>query len=386
MNYSLAGVFFPPIQKINQGESIVIYGYGNVGRQYIATLSGMRICHILFAVDANYDKIEKGWLGVEVKAPKSILSEPEARILLAIGSRTVARQIMGMLKAWGIAENRIIYEYPEFSPFPMPVAVERKALDNYAERERYCDYFKELHSLLITKQCVDGELVRVGGSNDGGYVMSEAALNGGIAYSFGINDDVAWDSDMVKRGYDIYMYDHTISALPEECARFHFDRKGISAGSISVAPLFTLEDLLRENGHSGIQHMVLKMDVEGAEWGFLHSTSSDVLQQFDQIVFELHGLLKLDKQEVILAALRKINATHQLVHIHANNYSNAVSLSGRVMADAIEVTYIRRDVCDFRVWKPIYPLILDAPCWKYLSDILLGNWNDSDYFIHGDIE
>lgn len=386
MNYSLAGVFFPPIQKINQGESIVIYGYGNVGRQYIATLSSMRICNILFAVDANYDKIEKGWLGVEVKAPKSILSEPEARILLAIGSRTVARQIMGMLKAWGIAENRIIYEYPEFSPFPMPVAVERKALDNYAERERYCDYFKELHSLLITKQCVDGELVRVGGSNDGGYVMSEAALNGGIAYSFGINDDVAWDSDMVKRGYDIYMYDHTISALPEECARFHFDRKGISAGSISVAPLFTIEDLLRENGHSGIQHMVLKMDVEGAEWGFLHSTSSDVLQQFDQIVFELHGLLNLDKQEEILTALRKINATHQLVHIHANNYSNAVSLSGRVMADAVEVTYLRRDVCDFRAWKPIYPLILDAPCWKYLPDILLGNWNDSNYFINGDIE
>lgn len=375
MNYSLAGVFFPPIQKINQGESIVIYGYGNVGRQYIAILSGMRICHILFAVDANYDKIEKGWLGVEVKAPKSILSEPEARILLAIGSRTVARQIMGMLKAWGIAENRIIYEYPEFSPFPMPVAVERKALDNYAERERYCDYFKELHSLLITKQCVDGELVRVGGSNDGGYVMSEAALNGGIAYSFGINDDVAWDSDMVKRGYDIYMYDHTISALPEECARFHFDRKGISAGSISVAPLFTLEDLLRENGHSGIPHMVLKMDVEGAEWGFLHSTSSDVLQQFDQIVFELHGLLNLDKQEEILAALRKINATHQLVHIHANNYANSVSWGELVVSDAIEVSYIRRGICSFFDWHPIYPLTLDAPCWKEVSELVLGNWN-----------
>ena len=205
--------------------------------------------------------------------------------------------------------------------------------------------------------------------------MSEAALNGGIAYSFGINDDVAWDSDMVKRGYDIYMYDHTISALPEECARFHFDRKGISAGSISVAPLFTLEDLLRENGHSGIQHMVLKMDVEGAEWGFLHSTSSDVLQQFDQIVFELHGLLNLDKQEEILAALRKINATHQLVHIHANNYANSVSWGELVVSDAIEVSYIRRGICSFFDWHPIYPLTLDAPCWKEVSELVLGNWN-----------
>ena len=188
MKNCVMGVFLPPMHKIMPRENLIIYGYGNVGRQYISVLSGMGIGHILFAVDANYDKIEKDWLGVEVKAPKSILSEPEARILLAIGSRTVARQIMGMLKVWGIAEERIIYEHPELSPFPMLVAVERKALDNYAEKEIYDDYLKELHSLLITKQCVDGELVRVGGSNDGGYVMSEAALNGGIAYSFGIND------------------------------------------------------------------------------------------------------------------------------------------------------------------------------------------------------
>ena len=386
MKNCVMGVFLPPMHKIMPRENLIIYGYGNVGRQYISVLSGMGIGHILFAVDANYDKIEKDWLGVEVKEPKSILSESEARILLAIGSRTVARQILEMLKVWGIAEERIIYEHPELSPFPMLVAVERKALDNYAEKEIYDDYLKELHSLLITKQCTEGELVRVGGNNDGGYVMSEAALNGSVAYSFGINDDVAWDRDMVEYGYDIYMYDHTISALPEECEQFHFARKGISAGAISVGPLFTLEDLLRENGHIGIKHMVLKMDVEGAEWGFLHSISSDVLQQFDQIVFELHELLRIEKQEEILAALRKINATHQLVHIHANNYSNVVNWGERYMADAIEVTYIRRDVCDFSAWKPIYPLVLDAPCWKYLPDIPLGAWNDRDYFIKEDNE
>ena len=373
---NIAGVFFPPIQKINQGEDIIIYGYGNVGHQYVSALLGMDFCNVLFAVDANYDKIEKGWSGVEVKKPESILDEPEARILLAISSRTMASQIIEMLKEWGIAEERIIYELPKLSPFPVPVVVERKAVETCAEIAKYHDYFREIHSLLQTKQCADGELVRVGGSNDGGYVMSEVALNGGIAYSFGINDDVAWDRDMAKHGYDIYMYDHTISALPEESARFHFDRKGISVGNISVAPLFTLEDLLRENGHIDIQHMVLKMDVEGAEWGFLHSTSSDVLQQFDQIVFELHGLLNLDKQEEILAALRKINATHQLVHIHANNYANSVSWGELVVSDAIEVSYIRRGICSFFDWHPIYPLTLDAPCWKEVSELALGNWND----------
>ena len=31
--------------------------------------------------------------------------------------------------------------------------------------------------------------------------MPDVFRGGGIAYSFGINDDVSWDEDMAKRGY-----------------------------------------------------------------------------------------------------------------------------------------------------------------------------------------
>lgn len=35
------------------------------------------------------------------------------------------------------------------------------------------------------------------------------------AYSFGINDDISWDIDVAKRGVHCYMYDYTITSIPD---------------------------------------------------------------------------------------------------------------------------------------------------------------------------
>ena len=39
--------------------------------------------------------------------------------------------------------------------------------------------------------------------------------------------------------------------------------------------------------------MILKMDVEGAEWDFLDTVDTKTLKQFDQIVFEYHELNRI---------------------------------------------------------------------------------------------
>ena len=57
------------------------------------------------------------------------------------------------------------------------------------------------------------DLVRTGKHYDGGYIMLDDFHAGDIAYSFGICDDVSWDKDMASRGYDIFMYDHTIDMI-----------------------------------------------------------------------------------------------------------------------------------------------------------------------------
>ena len=238
------------------------------------------------------------------------------------------------------------------------------------------NYYSELHKLLHIAKVKDFELVRVGPANDGGYIMLDDFHGSKIAYSFGICDDVRWDKDMTSRGYDVFMYDHTIENLPEENSRFHWQKLGIIDGKTQDERLKTLEYLLEQNHHENEKNMILKMDVEGAEWGFLQSVSSDVLKQFDQITFELHNLINPENPELLLEALRKINKTHQLIHLHGNNFSDYINVGGKNFARAAEASYVLREKYNFSGnYDGELPLTIDNPDTDFLPEIISGLWN-----------
>lgn len=180
----------------------------------------------------------------------------------------------------------------------------------------------------------------------------------GIAYSFGISGDVSWDRDMAERGYDIFMYDPTIANLPEERLEFHFFRKGI-AGAAS-GEYDTLEHFIQQNHHEAVRHMILKMDVEGAEWDALLTCPEEVLQSFDQIVMEFHGMTFAKDAEKRLATLRKLARTHIPIHVHANNCGDEYIIDGRWYTEAWEVTYALRTGHSFVPGGALYT-DLDAP-------------------------
>ena len=78
---------------------------------------------------------------------------------------------------------------------------------------------------------------------------------------------------MAQRGYEIFMYDMTIDGLPQENEHFHFFKEGIAGTEIKERNLNTLSNFIKRNGHEDKTNMILKMDVEGAEWGFLSTIS-----------------------------------------------------------------------------------------------------------------
>lgn len=242
------------------------------------------------------------------------------------------------------------------------------------------DYYRELHSLLRIDSVEGFGLVRIGRDNDGGYIMLDD-FPGGIAYSFGICDDVSWDKDMAERGYDVFMYDHTINGLPESNPRFHWSKLGISNGSSQDERLKTLEELITANGHEEEQDMILKMDVEGAEWGFLERVNPETLAQFSQMTFEIHGVVNPQQTERVLNVLRKINTTHQLIHLHANNNGNYVSAGGKVFSTLFEVSYVLRGKYKFSSDYDVnLPLEIDIPNSNSYPEIPLGHWNRKPEF------
>lgn len=218
------------------------------------------------------------------------------------------------------------------------------------------------------------EWMRIGRANDGGYLMIplEHASNG-VAYSFGICDDTSWDHDMAKMGYEVYQYDHTIDKLPEENPMFHWEKIGIT-GSLETDELKELSTLLKANGHFSLKHMILKLDVEGAEWDVFANITEDVLKSFDEIVVEYHGILDYKNCCNIQKALSNVHTTHAPIHVHANNYGKLDFCGDIVMPDVLEVTYINRNICETVKMNIALPLELDMPCCKSRAEICLGNW------------
>ena len=239
------------------------------------------------------------------------------------------------------------------------------------------EYYSELQELLHISKPEGFELVRVGKGHDGAYVMLDDFHAGNAAYSFGIGNNVLWDDDIASRGYDVFMYDHTIDGLPEENPRFHWSKLGIADGHTQDDRLKTLDELIKINHHENKRNMILKMDVEGAEWGFLEQVSSETLSQFGQMTFEFHNIINNENPERVLSAFRKINQTHQLIHIHACNNGGYISFGHKKFCALFECTYVLRSQYRFSENYDVnLPLSIDEVSFKLFPEIELGRWNE----------
>ena len=238
------------------------------------------------------------------------------------------------------------------------------------------NYIKRMRNLLQVMDVCDGEYCRIGRDYDGGYTMLNDFAKCRIAYSIGICDDVSWDKDMANLGMDVYMYDHTIEGLPESNDKVHWFKIGLAGIYREATPMLkTLPMLLEENGHSQTNNMVLKMDIEGAEWEVLANIDEAILKQFSQIAFEFHGLNNLAQESIITAALQKLNSVHQLVHVHGNNWEGYKMADGLVLPDALECTYLNKAQYDFKPSNKFFPLAIDQINNPWKPEIVLGKWS-----------
>jgi hypothetical protein len=221
---------------------------------------------------------------------------------------------------------------------------------------------REVYSTLklLTPYDIDLRKARYGNERDGCYILADLPPREDII-SFGISHDVAFEMDMARQGRNIFMYDHTIAESPAQHSRFNFHRRGICAEGQSSPDLATLETHLGQIKPSS-DRLILKLDVEGHEWGVFATICDETLERFDQILVELHWLdnLRIDTfRNTVKQALTNINSQFTLFHVHANNCRELSVVEGFMVADVIEVSYVRTSLVRRKPSTIVYPSSLN---------------------------
>ena len=330
-------------------KEIIIWGIGNNGKLCIDALRTENI-NIAYIVDKNssLDKYE----GIDVNRPEYLRDDSDRssyHVIVSMYDKEAVDEVRRMLYQWQIYKDNVII-FPNIRELCMR------------------EVWKQLR-IMSTEY----ELVRIGGSNDGGYVMADV-FDGRVAYSFGIGKDYTWDESMAERGYQVFMYDYSVDKITSLNQHLHFKAMGI--GCEKIGKLDTLQAFIEENGHEQEQDMILKMDIEGGEWDVFDALADSIILKFQQIVLELHGANNLSQFDKVLRVLSKLSSTHNVIHVHANNVQDYEN-SKEDLPYFLEVTWLLKGENDkVEVAEDVeLPLSIDNRNIPEKKEIELGKWN-----------
>lgn len=224
------------------------------------------------------------------------------------------------------------------------------------ERDRLAALIRSLRPIRA-----DSELIRVGPSGDGGYLVPDDLKGIEFAYSPGVSDESGFEADLALRGMKVFLADYSVDGPAQSSDRFDFRKKFV--GSFSDETHMTLDDWKRDTIGDYSGDLLLQMDIEGGEFEALTALSDSLLRQFRILVIEFHYLHQLWNKPWFLLVERvfeKLLRTHSVVHIHPNNCCGSFRSEGLEIPRIAEFTFYRNDRIEHRAFCGTFPHPLDA--------------------------
>lgn len=217
--------------------------------------------------------------------------------------------------------------------------------------------FRELRPVTLAN-CT---LRRYGVLHDGGYLMcGNLMADARSAYSYGIDGRDDWGCDVAEQlRTTVHEYDCFNLARPA-CPRgslmFHEECVGGATETIDGRPYDTLAAQVERNGDAG-RRLIVKIDVEGAEWTSLRTAPDDLLDRIDQLAIEFHGT----DDPAFVDTVKRLKRHFYVAHFHANNNACDKQLAPFTSA-ANEVLFVNRRIATMASdAAPRMPNPLDSP-------------------------
>lgn len=187
------------------------------------------------------------------------------------------------------------------------------------------------------------EMIRVGGANDGGYLVPNDL--DGIEYCFspGVSCESSFENQLAERNIKSFLADYSVEAPPIIRPEFVFDRKYL--GAVDRDQFFTLASWKNKYLGEYRRDLILQMDIEGFEYEVILSTPSDLLDQFRIIVIEFHELDRLFDPLVFnlfSSCFNKLLELFYVAHLHPNNCAEVVRRGEIEIPRIMEFTFFNK--------------------------------------------
>jgi len=204
------------------------------------------------------------------------------------------------------------------------------------------------------------ELIRIGGTRDGGYLIPDDLE--GIEYCFspGVNTTSDFEEELANRGIRSLMADYSVEGPPIRRREFCFDKKFIGASDRDC--FMTFETWKNKYIRDYTGDLILQMDIEGSEYEVLFNIPDPLLNQFRVMAIEFHELDRLFDPftfSIYSACFEKILQYFHVVHLHPNNGWGAVKAGDIEIPKYMEFTFLnKRRVSSIRA-QTTFPHKLD---------------------------
>ncbi len=189
------------------------------------------------------------------------------------------------------------------------------------EASRPAEIRRELFAEIQPVRVTNCELRRFGEPHDGGYPLCVNLLGAVKAgYSYGISGYDGWGCDVSRQLHvPVHQYDCfdlRAPSCPGGSTVFHGECVGTARSTEDGRPFDTLSDQFAHNGHDATP-LVMKIDVEGAEWDSFLLAPDSVFTHIDQLDVEFHHV---DDPKYV-TTMQRLKQFFYIVHVHYNNFS-----------------------------------------------------------------
>ena len=214
----------------------------------------------------------------------------------------------------------------------------------------------------LLKPMYVGSKIRLGRDRDGGYITTEKSVNDSVAlFSYGVSDDISFEEDYIKlSGKNSHSFDHTINGIKTSFPQnFLFNKEGLSG----TKKLYANNFIEHYNQRNINDRVLLKMDIEGAEYEYFYNTNIEMLSKITtSIIVEFHNLDSEIYRNKFINCISKLQEFFYICHIHGNNASNTFNIDNYTVPNILEITFVPKELNPSAIIDTAtYPTELDRP-------------------------